>query len=299
MGQNKRTIMADLLTTTLVTTMREYLTSGLSLTAALMDILSLSKEAVYRRLRGEVPFSFQEVTKISRRFGFSLDTIIEQTNHPDIQRWAIVDTKSLFSSDNYIEEGLGLIRFLSNTLTEMSTHKDAAFRSATNTLPFRFLTLYKNLSQFRYYQWIYLTQSVKADFKFSDVIMFEEYYSAEKSMINLYNTIPEITLVIDRSIFNTTVNDIIYFYNQRLITQKELQEIRAELLALISYMEDTAATGVAPDTQQKITMLLSDVSIGATYVHMEYGSVQCSLSNMYGVDYMVFTNPIVCHKHKH
>ncbi len=41
-----------------------------------MDIISIGKEAVYRRLRGEVPFTFYEVSLLSQSLGISLDQIV-------------------------------------------------------------------------------------------------------------------------------------------------------------------------------------------------------------------------------
>ncbi len=41
----------------------------------LMDTLYIGKEAIYRRLRGEVPFTFQEAAIISKELGISLDRI--------------------------------------------------------------------------------------------------------------------------------------------------------------------------------------------------------------------------------
>ncbi|MCC8143876.1 MAG: hypothetical protein LIO97_08295 [Tannerellaceae bacterium] len=43
----------------------------------LMEILFLEREAVYRRLRGKVPFTFAEVVTITRKFYLSLDEIIQ------------------------------------------------------------------------------------------------------------------------------------------------------------------------------------------------------------------------------
>ena len=43
------------------------------LTNTLADLLNLEKEAVYRRLRGEVAFSFSEIAVIASTLGISLD----------------------------------------------------------------------------------------------------------------------------------------------------------------------------------------------------------------------------------
>ncbi|MCD7937003.1 MAG: hypothetical protein LUG98_09105, partial [Tannerellaceae bacterium] len=42
----------------------------------LMDILCIEKDSAYRRLRGEVPFSFAEAITIGERLGISLDGLM-------------------------------------------------------------------------------------------------------------------------------------------------------------------------------------------------------------------------------
>ena len=54
------------LNTGLVNAVREKLPSKDNLANALMDILYIGKEAIYRRLRGEVPFTLTEAAIISR-----------------------------------------------------------------------------------------------------------------------------------------------------------------------------------------------------------------------------------------
>ena len=59
-----------------ISTMREVTPKGGNLANILMDILCMSKEAIYRRLRGEVAFTFSEVAIIANQLGISLDKII-------------------------------------------------------------------------------------------------------------------------------------------------------------------------------------------------------------------------------
>ena len=64
------------LNTGLVNAVREKLPSKENLANTLMDILYIGKEAIYRRLRGEVPFTLTEAAIISRKLGISLDKMI-------------------------------------------------------------------------------------------------------------------------------------------------------------------------------------------------------------------------------
>lgn len=59
--------------TNLIEAMKEKLPAKGKLADMLMDTLYIGKEAVYRRLRGEVPFTLQEAALVSRKLGISLD----------------------------------------------------------------------------------------------------------------------------------------------------------------------------------------------------------------------------------
>lgn len=62
--------------TNLIEAMKKKLPFKGKLADMLMDTLCISKEAVYRRLRGEVLFALQEAAITSRKPGISLDNII-------------------------------------------------------------------------------------------------------------------------------------------------------------------------------------------------------------------------------
>ena len=60
----------------LITVMNERAPLGQNLASNLADILCMGKEAVYRRLRGEVSFSIEEVAIISHKLGISIDQVV-------------------------------------------------------------------------------------------------------------------------------------------------------------------------------------------------------------------------------
>ena len=64
------------LNTGLIEAVKEKLPEGSNLANTLMDILYIGKEAIYRRLRGEVPFTLSEAATISREMGVSLDKLV-------------------------------------------------------------------------------------------------------------------------------------------------------------------------------------------------------------------------------
>ena len=67
--------------------LRKKIPQGAKLTNTLVDMLYIEREAVYRRLRGEVPFTFMEVMTIAKELGISLDNLTEQNKADSLQTW--------------------------------------------------------------------------------------------------------------------------------------------------------------------------------------------------------------------
>ena len=66
----------------LISTMREVTPKEGNLANILMDILCMSKEAIYRRLRGEVAFTFSEVAIIAGQLGYL---------NADFEKYEVID----------------------------------------------------------------------------------------------------------------------------------------------------------------------------------------------------------------
>ena len=69
-------MITDELSTGIIEAVKTKLPQKDNLANTLMDILYIGKEATYRRLRGEVPFTLAEAAILSRKLGISLGTII-------------------------------------------------------------------------------------------------------------------------------------------------------------------------------------------------------------------------------
>ena len=75
--------MKDALNNGLIKAMREHLPEETNLANYIMDIISIGKEAVYRRLRGEVPFTFMKYHYCLRVWGFPWTRSLEPTGRKE------------------------------------------------------------------------------------------------------------------------------------------------------------------------------------------------------------------------
>ena len=92
--------MKDALNNGLIKAMREHLPEETNLANYIMDIISIGKEAVYRRLRGEVPFTFYEVSLLSQSLGISLDQIVG-TNRAEGAVFNLNVSKNMSQMESY------------------------------------------------------------------------------------------------------------------------------------------------------------------------------------------------------
>ena len=146
----------------LIEAMKEKLPLKGQLADMLMDTLYIGKEAVYRRLRGEVPFTLQESALISRKLGISLDKIIGLSFKSNAMfNINIVDYDDPFESYyNILEKYVSLI----NTMPD---DPNSVMGTSANIIPQTLYLKHELLAKFRLFKWMYQN-------KYIDCKSFEE-----------------------------------------------------------------------------------------------------------------------------
>ena len=117
----------------LINEMKERIPQGQNLANYLTDTLYMGKEAVYRRLRGEVAFTgftFDEIAVISHNLGISIDQIIG--NHLSNR---VTFDLNLLHSPNLFESYHEIIERYLRIFSSMKGDSNAEVYSATNTIP--------------------------------------------------------------------------------------------------------------------------------------------------------------------
>ena len=71
--------MTELSNTALIRAIHAHTPPDSTPASVLMDVLNIGREAAYRRMRGEVRFTFGEASALSAHLRFSLDVIEAQT----------------------------------------------------------------------------------------------------------------------------------------------------------------------------------------------------------------------------
>ena len=144
------------LNTGLVNAVREKLPSKENLANTLMDILYIGKEAIYRRLRGEVPFTLTEAAIISRKLGISLDKMIGVS----FQDNAVFDM-NIVSSSKPLETYYSILEKQVELFRKVKDEEYSEIGTSSNIIPLTLSLNYNMLSKFRLFKWMYQNENIK------------------------------------------------------------------------------------------------------------------------------------------
>ena len=184
----------------LISTMRERIPQDMNLANTLADILCMGKEAVYRRLRGEVSFTIDEVALLSQKLGISIDQIVGShvSNKVTFDLNLLHATSALESYYEIINRYLQIFDYVkTDNTTEVYT--------ASNSLPFTLYSSYENLSKFRLCRWMYQNGDIKTPHSLEDMSVDERIVNVHKKLSESIRQCPKTFFIWDTNIFYSFV----------------------------------------------------------------------------------------------
>jgi hypothetical protein len=276
----------------LISAIEECIPEEQSTASFLADILATGKEAVYRRLRGDVLFSFDEVAKISRTLNLSLDNIVGATNTDKV----LVEL-SIKKSTDPIE---GFQQMLLNTtrrLERLNTHPNSKSSIAFNILPWNFYLSYDNLARFSLYKWLYQSSINSETLRFSDFILPAGIKECNQKFVFAFQEIKQSCVILDWSVFLAFIKDIDYFVKLDLITRPDLLLIQKELLALLNEIESLTISGHY-NNGNTISIYLSNIEFETPYAHLESDSYEFCHIRIFSINGINSENSEICRDQK-
>lgn len=262
----------DILYENLLSSIREKIPQKTALVNKLVDILCIEKEAVYRRLRGEVAFTFAEIVTISHEFGISLDNLIGaitdksrpfQLKLVDFLDPGDIDYKML---DEYID-----------ILTQARYDDNSELIDCTNILPQQLYMNNKYISRFYLFKWMYQCGQSGKPKRFQDINVTDRFANIQFAHTTESRYIRNSYYIFDPSIFHYLINDINYFLSIHLITPEEVKMLKEELHKFLNEMEQIAARGFFEDTGNKVFFYISNVNFDTSYWCLQINNSHISM----------------------
>lgn len=202
----------------------------------LYDVLDISKESIYRRIKGEISFTLEDLIKISSRLFISLDEIVYSSlNNEPGHEPILFQSRSdkLFKPQQTFMDFL--LAYIHN-LDKTSNAKNLEVMVAANRLMILTAVNFDHLFKFYYYRWVHQTQLKPLDFSLSDVILSEDLLALQKKL-KAYKRSGSHVYILDDCFLKNTIREIQYYYNRQLISESEMLLLQKDLYRFVDVME--------------------------------------------------------------
>lgn len=249
--------------TQLIQAMKELLPSDSNLANTLMDILYLGKEATYRRLRGEVPFTLNEAVAISRKMEISLDHLIG--THFDQNA---LFNLYLLNEKRSVETYTGILAHYMDLFERLVEEPESEFSISSNSIPQTLYLKYDMLSKFCLFKWMYQHEKINVCRRFEALELPYSLLKMQKELVAVSQLFQRTHYIWDLEIIPRLVKDILYFREIRLISKESVQMLQKELFLLIDELEEMTAQGKFK-TDKEVQIYISNINFEATYSYVE------------------------------
>ena len=257
-----------------------------------MEALNISRESVYRRIRGDISFTLEEIAKLSVELGFSVDELIIKDMHSRVffdLHIAVANPPA----DNYTT----IIQQNFQDLFNLPLVKEVETVEILNHVPLGFIVYFNHLYKFTYYRWMHQSQESSLKYFYSDVTVPEKLIALQQKAIENMRKIRLNTLVFDSDIFLNLVQEVQYYYKRRLINEEDFSLLKNDLMGLVNMVETIAQTGFSK-AGTKHNLYLSSMNVESSSRYIKYEEQIKSQFYINGLEPITIAHRNLCGIHK-
>ncbi len=240
--------------------LEERYPSKSDLVNALVDLLHLEKESIYRRLRRDVYFSAEEVMRIAGTWNISLDNIVSL--HPKKTRPLRLKMVEFVDPQ---EEDYAILEQHNRDLELIASDPDGVAIEIVNALPRGLYARSEPLTRFFNMKWRHKYAPEKA-LNFCDIHIPERMRKLDLEYIHIEHSIAEVHSIHDPRMIENLVDEIVYYRSIGMLTHDDTALLRDELVQLADYIENVTLTGLFPEKKNKLFFYLSHTWIETEYL---------------------------------
>ena len=262
-----------------------------ALIEALMDLLSIEREAAYRRLRKDVVFPVEEMVKIAVSWGISLDEIIGIPSNEVSFKTQLLNYVTL--SNRELENMKRTVDWC-GSLGEIP---DLEYLEACNKLPRSLSSGFPFLRRLELLNWLYQHGSEEV-LPFSQTVFTPQAAKLSSELHQCAKNYANVSYIWDEMLFHHIVRNIRYFRSIDLISNEEIELIKGDLLDFLDYMSKVAEKGYWLETGNKVKLYISHISIETNYSYFYSEEVKLCMVHAFVRNEIYSTSPMMIENFK-
>ncbi len=272
--------------------LKQAVPANVSLVDDIADLLKISNDSAYRRLRNETELSLDETYKICKHYRISIDSVLSNKGDSVTCNYIkLTDSEENF--DNYLT---GLLM----QLERLQKSEDAKIIYAAEEIPIFHSFFSKELTAFKLFYWQRSVLNIPAyqTKKFDWDVISEKQLEITDKIHKTYLKIPSTEIWTDETI-NTTIKQIEYYFESGAFKEKEdailvLQELKKMAQAINQYAEEENKSKSC-----SFNLYNSDLVIGTNCIHVTVAGSVISYISFNTMNSLTTSNNQFCEEIEH
>lgn len=268
---------------------------SLSLVDELADLLQVSTDSAYRRIRGETALTFDEVLLLCNHFKISFDSFTSSTSG-----------SVTFKYNPINEDESSFERYLHNILNDLRKiqgfeQKQIIF--AAEDIPIFHHFRFNELTAFKIFYWnksILNSPSLEGK-KFDPCVIDSNLVNAAREILDIYITIPSIEIWSDDTV-NSTLKQIEFYWESGVFRSKEdALQVCSQVEEMIERIKKQAELSSKFASEEKMNgqennfvLYNSELMIGNNCILVNIGSNKAAYLSHHTFNAMVTTHHGFC-----
>jgi hypothetical protein len=222
---------------TLFQYIKAVLPSNLSLADEVADVLGVSLDSAYRRIRSEKQLSFEEIQKLSIRFRISIDKVLNTTTDSILFYGSPIQHED-FDFSKYLD-------YLYNNLCHIASFEQKELFYFSKDLSIFYYCMFPELAAFKFFLWM------------KTLLQFPEYENSKFSLENIENAFLEkakkiaaiscqipTTEILNVENIQTTLRQIEYYKDTDLFaSNRDIDLMYSKLEEMIGHIQSICKAG--------------------------------------------------------
>jgi len=274
--------------------LRQAMPPGIGLAEELADLLEVSTDSAYRRIRGETELTIEEIYKVARKYNISIDEVFGSQS--DTVTFAYTKlTDSVASFETYLNR-------IISSLRAISKYGNGYISYVAEEMPMFYSFYTKKLTEFKLFYWQRSVLNVPdyQKVKFSWGLLPEKLVNYAHDAFAEYLRIPGTEVWSDETVF-TGLRQIKFYYESGIISKDQALELLIDYRAVLELIQKNAENGRKNISDQNETYRLysSEVMLGTNCIYIKMGEARYSYISFNTMNSLTTSNPEFCEETEH
>lgn len=272
---------------------KQSLPASHSLVDELSDLLELSTDSAYRRIRGETAFALDEIIKICNTYHISFDSFCSQESGSVNFNYAPLS-----------DDPSGMVEYLQHILDDMKLIDHTAEKEiiyAAEDIPVFHLFKFPELASFKIFYWMKSVMNVPGleGKKYNVSLLPEEIFNIGSQILELYKRNPSTEIWNDRTI-SSIIKQIDYYHEAGMFSKKEdsihLCEVLSAALDDIQMQAEKTTKADVAGFEGNFILYSTDIELGNNCILVNISGMKRVYLRHHTFNNMITTNSSFCNE---